>query len=252
LLRGVEFAQVPTTLLAQVDSGVGGKTGVNTRHGKNLVGVFHQPCLVVIDPEVLATLPAREVRAGYAEIAKCGALGDAGLFAWLEDHGRAVLNGDPEAVRAAVLASCRLKALVVAADEREQTGRRALLNLGHTFGHALETWYGYDGRLLHGEGVAVGMVLAARLSTALGLAPAAVAERLARHLRALGLPAGLDDLPEPKPSPETVVALMATDKKTLDGRLTLVLLQEVGAAVVVADVAPERVREILSRGETSS
>ena len=191
LKRGCNFVQVPTTLLAQVDSSVGGKTAINSRAGKNLVGAFHQPALVLIDPEVLDTLPPRELRAGYAEVVKYGLIDDPDFFAWCEANAAALLAGDPAARDYAIAYSVATKARIVAADERETTGTRALLNLGHTFGHALEAETGFSSRLLHGEGVAAGMALAYGYSADRGLAPAADAERLGKHLRAVGLPDGL-------------------------------------------------------------
>lgn len=243
-LRGVEFVQVPTTLLAQVDSSVGGKTGVNVRHGKNLVGAFHQPVAVLADTGVLDTLPAREVRAGYAEVAKYGLLGDRAFFDWLETAGPAVIAGDPEARVRAIAVSCAAKAAIVARDERE-TGDRALLNLGHTFGHALEAAVGFDGRLLHGEAVAIGMVLAFRLSARLGHAPAADGDRAAVHLAAVGLPVRPSDLGLAFPA-ETLLAAMRKDKKASDGKLTFVLARGIGAAFVARDVPEDVVAEVLA------
>jgi 3-dehydroquinate synthase len=238
-MRGIAFLQVPTTLLAMVDSSVGGKTGVNLPEGKNLIGAFHQPCAVVIDTDTLATLPARELRAGCAEVVKYGALGDVDFFAWLEDNVPALLARDPAALAYAIATSCRHKAAIVARDETEQ-GERALLNFGHTFAHALETASGY-GVLLHGEAVAIGMVLAARLSTQLGRAPAADAERLAALLARLGLPttipAGLQ--------PDALIALMRLDKKNVSGRLRLILWQEVGKAEIAPDVDAQAIQTVL-------
>ena len=249
LLRGLDFIQIPTTLLAQVDSSVGGKTGINTRHGKNLVGAFHQPRRVLIDTAVLDTLPRRELLAGYAEVAKYGALGDRGFFEWLEQHGRAVIDGDPDARRQAIVASCRAKAEVVAGDEREQAGgRRALLNLGHTFGHALEAMAGYDGSLLHGEAVAVGMVLAARLSVQIGACTGQDAERLTRHLSAVGLRTELDELdPTRGWTADDLLAHMTKDKKARDGRIVFVLLDALGDARVREDIDPAQARALLTR-----
>ena len=244
LKRGVDFVQIPTTLLAQVDSSVGGKTAINTKEGKNLVGVFHQPRMVIADIATLATLPARELRAGYAEVVKYGALGDAKFFAWLEANGAGALRGEPDKLEHIVAHSCRMKADIVARDERE-TGERALLNLGHTFGHALEAASGYSSRLLHGEGVAIGMVLAFRLSARLGLAPAADAERLAKHLRTSGLPAAIADIEGTRPDADTLLMHMMHDKKTKDGTLTFVLARGLGQAFTTRDVPIEAVREIL-------
>ena len=245
LRRGVRFVQVPTTLLAQVDSSVGGKTGINSPHGKNLVGAFHQPALVLADTALLDTLPRRDLLAGYAEVVKYGALGDAGFFAWLEAHGPAVAAGDPAARAHAVRRSCEMKAEIVVRDETEQ-GDRALLNLGHTFGHALEAATGYSDRLLHGEGVAVGMGLAAALSARLGLCPQEEPSRLAAHLRAMGMPAALADIPTELPDADGLMALMAQDKKVEAGRARFVLLRRLGEAVVSADVPAEAVRALLA------
>ena len=244
LRRGVRFVQVPTSLLAQVDSSVGGKTGINSAHGKNLIGAFHQPALVLADTAVLDTLPPRDLRAGYAEVVKYGALGDADFFAWLERNGPALANGDPEARAAAVRRSCQMKAEIVARDETEQ-GDRALLNLGHTFGHALEAATGYSDRLLHGEGVAVGMVLAATLSARLGLCPQEEPSRLAAHLRAMEMPAHLADIPGDLPDADGLMALMAQDKKVEAGRARFILLRRLGEAFVASDVPPEAVRSLL-------
>jgi 3-dehydroquinate synthase len=239
-MRGIDFVQIPTTLLAQVDSSVGGKTGVNLPAGKNLVGAFHQPRTVVIDTGTLATLPPREYRSGLAEVVKYGAIGDAAFFAWLEANAAALAARDEAAVAAAIAQSCLHKAGVVARDERED-GERALLNFGHTFGHALETSAGY-GTLLHGEAVAIGMVLAARLSAALGRAPAADTERLERLLAALDLPVAL---PAGHAADE-LLALMRLDKKNLSGRLRLILWNGIGDAQIVPDVDETAIRETLA------
>jgi 3-dehydroquinate synthase len=211
LKRGVDFAQIPTTLLSQVDSSVGGKTAINVPEGKNLVGMFHQPRIVIADISTLKTLPKRELLAGYAEVVKYGALGDEKFFAWLEANGVKALAADSAALIHVVAHSCQMKADIVARDERE-TGERALLNLGHTFGHALEAATGFSARLLHGEGVAIGMVLAAALSENLGLSPAPDTARLAKHLKAVGLPASIADIPGSRPGAETLIAAMAHDK----------------------------------------
>ncbi len=244
LKRGIAFAQIPTTLLAQVDSSVGGKTAINTPQGKNLVGLFHQPKIVIADTDVLKTLPPRELLAGYAEVAKYGALGDAAFFDWLEANGARALGGDSAAMVQAVAHACRMKADIVARDERE-TGDRALLNLGHTFGHALEAATGFSARLLHGEAVSIGMVLAFRLSVKLGLCSGQDAERFARHLKAVGLPTGIADIPGARPAPEVLLEHMAHDKKVKDGRMTFVLVRGVGEAFVTRDVATDAVREML-------
>jgi 3-dehydroquinate synthase len=243
LLRGVDFVQVPTTLLAQVDSSVGGKTGINTRHGKNLVGAFHQPRLVLADTQVLETLPRRQILAGYAEVVKYGCIDDPGFFAWLEDNGQALVAGDEAARRHAVGTSCRAKARIVAADEREG-GVRALLNLGHTFGHALEAETGFSDELLHGEAVAIGMVMAMRLSVRLGLCPQGDADRLVRHLAAVGLPTGL-----PGPRLWDVGRLlhhMAGDKKVKDGKVTFVLAQGIGDSFLSRDVPEAELAAVLA------
>jgi len=245
LKRGVDFAQIPTTLLSQVDSSVGGKTAINVPEGKNLVGMFHQPRIVIADIATLKTLPKRELLAGYAEVVKYGALGDAKFFDWLEANGTRALAGDTVALTRIVAHSCQMKADIVARDERE-TGERALLNLGHTFGHALEAATGYSDRLLHGEGVAIGTVLALQLSAKLGLSPASDAERFAKHLSAVGLPATIADIPGPRPDADTLIAAMAHDKKVKDGKLTFVLAKGLGHAFTARDVPMDAVREILS------
>lgn len=245
-LRGLPFVQIPTTLLAQVDSSVGGKTGVNTKHGKNLVGAFHQPRAVLADTATLATLPAREVRAGYAEIAKAGLIGDAEMFAWCERNGAAVVRGDREAQADAVLRACTFKANVVGDDEREEkpSDGRALLNLGHTFGHALEAEYGYTGGILHGEAVAVGLGLAFRLSARLGLCTPTDAERVVAHIDAVGLPAELRMLNR-RFSAARLIDHMRRDKKVHDGALTFVLARGIGEAFTSRDVPDEAVRELM-------
>ena len=244
LKRGIAFAQVPTTLLAQVDSSVGGKTAINVPEGKNLVGVFHQPSIVIADTNVLGTLPRRELLSGYAEVAKTAALGNEPYFSWLEAHATDALNGKPEAIVHAVAEACRMKAAIVARDERE-SGERALLNLGHTFGHALETATGFSDRLLHGEGVAIGMALAFKLSTKLGLCPAADTDRLIAHLKATGLPSEIADIPGERPSTDTLIAAMSHDKKVKDGKLIFVLARRLGTSFVTGDVPVEAVRDVL-------
>jgi 3-dehydroquinate synthase len=245
LKRGIDFAQIPTTLLAQVDSSVGGKTAINTPEGKNLVGLFYQPRIVIADIGVLSSLPKRERLAGYAEVAKYGALGDAEFFAWLEANAAAALKGDATVLTKMVAHSCRMKADIVARDERE-AGDRALLNLGHTFGHALEAATGFSDRLLHGEGVAIGMALAFRLSAQLGLAPAADAERIEKHLRAVGLPASIADISGPRASAGTLMRHMMHDKKAKDGRLTFILARGIGRAFVTNDVPMDAVQALLA------
>ena len=247
--RGLDFVQVPTTLLAQVDSSVGGKTGINSRHGKNLVGAFHQPILVVADTALLDTLPAREFRAGYAEVAKYGLLGDAKFFALLEANWRDIFSGGKSsgslAREQAIAACCRMKAAIVARDERE-TAERALLNLGHTFGHALEAGCGFSGRLLHGEAVALGMALAFDFSAAKGLVGTAEAARARAHLAAVGLPTYLKDVPGGVPDIDTLMDLIAQDKKVRRGKLTFILVRGIGQAFVENDVSAAEVRTFLA------
>lgn len=245
-LRGLPFVQVPTTLLSQVDSSVGGKTGVNTGRGKNLVGAFYQPRMVLADTGTLATLPPRELRAGYAEIAKAGLIGDAAFFAWCEANGAALVGGNREVQAEAIMRACAFKAAVVGDDEREEKPNdgRALLNLGHTFGHALEAEYGYSGGLLHGEGVAVGLGLAFRLSARLGHCAAADADRVVSHVAAMGMPAELRMLNR-RFSAETLVGHMRRDKKVRDGALKFVLARGIGQAFTTGDVPAQAVTELL-------
>src|SRR6185437_1729313 len=230
LLRGLDFVQLPTTLLAQVDSSVGGKTAIDTRHGKNLVGAFHQPILVVADIDTLATLPRRELLAGYAEVVKYGLIGDRAFYDWLEGRGAALVAGDVAARQQAVRRSCAAKAAVVAADEREE-GERALLNFGHTFGHAFEAATGFGEVLKHGEAVALGMQLAFDLSVRLGFCPPASAERVRRHLSGLGLPTVPSALGRPF-AVEALLPLMQKDKKVKDGQVTLILARDIGQAFI--------------------
>jgi len=241
--------QVPTSLLAQVDSSVGGKTGINSPQGKNLIGSFHQPVLVIADTAVLDTLSPRQFRAGYAEVAKYGLLGDEAFFTWLEKNYADVFSGG-SAREHAIATSCRAKASIVARDERE-TGERALLNLGHTFGHALETATGFSDRLFHGEGVAVGMVLAAEFSAQLGKIPDSDAARIKRHLADVGLPIRLQDIAgfaqEGLADADTLMTLMAQDKKVKRGKLTFILLEAIGRAVIAPDVEPAPVRDFLQQ-----
>ena len=235
LKRGCGFVQVPTTLLSQVDSSVGGKTAINSKAGKNLVGAFHQPACVLIDPTTLDTLPRREVAAGYAEVVKYGLIDDAAFFAWCEANGAALLAGGPAARTEAIRHSVSAKARIVSADERETGDVRALLNLGHTFGHALEAEAGFSDRLLHGEAIACGMALAFRYSVRTGLCAAEDATRVASHLSAVGLPATLADAGI-SASGETLVAHMAHDKKMAGGRLPFLLARGIGATFVAKDV----------------
>jgi 3-dehydroquinate synthase len=242
--RGLEYVQVPTTLLAQVDSSVGGKTGINSRHGKNLVGAFHQPILVLADTALLDTLPPRVFRAGYAEVAKYGLINDEAFFAWLEANWPEIFSGG-HAREHAIATSCLAKAAIVARDERE-TGDRALLNLGHTFGHALEAAAGFSERLLHGEAIAIGMTLAYAFSVRLRLAPATEADRVRRHLTAVGLPTQISQIPGEMPGVEGLMDLMAQDKKVKRGKLTLILARRVGASFIAADIEPGEVRGFLA------
>ncbi len=242
--RGMNFVQMPTSLLAQVDSSVGGKTGINTAYGKNLVGVFYQPQLVLADTEVLDTLSPREFRAGYAEVAKYGLIDRPDFFAWLEKNWQEVFAGGAARTEA-IAESCRSKAAVVARDERE-TGDRALLNLGHTFGHALETATGYDSsRLVHGEGVAIGMALAHRFSVKMNLAGVEAVERVEAHLKAVGLPTALSDVPGGLPPAEKLMDYIAQDKKVARGALTFILTHGIGQSFIAKDVPPAAVLEFL-------
>jgi 3-dehydroquinate synthase len=242
--RGIDFVQIPTTLLAQVDSSVGGKTGVNTRHGKNLVGAFHQPALVLADAALLDTLPPREFRAGYAEVVKYGLIADAPFFAWLEQKRGEVFAGGAARIEA-IATSCRHKAAIVGRDERE-TGERALLNLGHTFGHALEAATGYSDRLLHGEAIAIGMLLAFDFSARRGLLPGEHVRRLAAHLKEAGLPTAISDIPGKRVGADALIELMSQDKKVARGKLTLILTRGIGAAFIAADVPRTEVAEFLA------
>lgn len=244
-LRGLDYVQVPTTLLAQVDSSVGGKTGINAAHGKNLIGAFHQPKLVIIDTDTLSTLPERQMMAGYAEIVKYAFIGDPAFFAWLSDNGAKVLDRDQAALEHAIATSCAAKAAIVAADEREN-GARALLNFGHTFAHALEAACGYDRRLLHGEAVSIGMALAFDASARMGLCPQEEADRAIAHMRALGLRTRIADIDGfPIASPDDLIELMGSDKKVSGGKLTFILSRGIGKAFVTQDVDMDAVRESL-------
>jgi 3-dehydroquinate synthase len=242
--RGLDFVQVPTTLLAQVDSSVGGKTGINSLHGKNLIGAFHQPILVIADTALLDTLPEREFRAGYAEVAKFGMLGDADFFSWLETNWQEVFAGKA-AREHAIAVCCRGKAGVVSRDERE-IGERALLNLGHTFGHAFEAGAGYSQRLLHGEAVALGCVLAFEFSARKGLVSEADAKRVRAHLAAVGLPTQVKDVQGGVPAIGQLMDLIAQDKKVKRGKLTFILARRIGQAFVASDVDPAEVRGFLA------
>ncbi len=248
--RGLDYVQVPTTLLAQVNSSVGGKTAINSRHGKNLVGMFHQPILVLADTALLDTLPARDFRAGYAEVAKFGLLGDAGFFAWLESNWQEVFAGGgssgSSAREHAIAIACRGKAGIVARDERE-TGERALLNLGHTFGHAFEAAAGFSDRLLHGEAVALGIVCAFEFSASVGLLPQAEAERAISHLAAVGLPTHIRQASNMHVSVDMLMGLIGQDKKVKRGKLTFILARGIGNSFIASDVDPAQVRAFLTQ-----
>ncbi|MCB2057093.1 MAG: 3-dehydroquinate synthase [Novosphingobium sp.] len=246
LKRGCHFIQLPTTLLAQVDSSVGGKTAINTAAGKNLVGAFHQPALVLADLAVLDTLPRRELQAGYAEVVKYGLLGDAGFFAWCDEHGQALLDGDASSREYAVAHSVSAKARIVKQDERETTGLRALLNLGHTFGHALEAQTGFGARLLHGEAVALGMVLAARFSAHRGFMPHASAEHVAAHFAAVGMASEVAALGL-NCDGHTLTRHMLHDKKMDAGTLPFVLMKGIGEAFLARDVGLDEVAAFLDQ-----
>lgn len=243
--RGIRFVQIPTTLLAQVDSSVGGKTGINTAMGKNLVGAFHQPSLVLADIGLLDSLPRRDLLAGYGEVVKYGLLGDAAFFDWLEQNGPALAVGDLAARSYAVRRSCEMKAGIVMRDETEQ-GERALLNLGHTFCHALEAATGYSHRLLHGEGVAVGCALAFELSARLGLCSQEDPSRVRAHLRAMGMKTDIADIPGDLPDANGLLRLMGQDKKVVDGTLRFILARGIGEAFVTSDVPKETVLSVLA------
>ncbi len=246
LLRGINYVQIPTTLLAQVDSSVGGKTAINARQGKNLIGHFYQPRLVVADTKTLDTLPKRELLAGYAEVVKYGLLGNAEFFTWLEANGTALLAGDHQARRHAVATSCRMKAAIVAEDEQEK-GQRALLNLGHTFAHALEAETGFGEKLLHGEAVAIGMVMAFELSARLNLCPPEDTARVRRHLQATGLPTAPPGHPSGQWDVERLISLMGSDKKVAKGRPVFILARAIGDAFIARDVELSDVEAILEQ-----
>ncbi len=247
--RGMDFVQLPTSLLAQVDSSVGGKTGINSRHGKNLIGAFHQPRLVLADLASLRTLPPREFAAGYAEVVKYGLIDDEGFYFWLEQHRAEIFAGGPARAEA-IARCCAAKARFVLADEKE-TGVRALLNLGHTFGHALEKATGYSQRLLHGEGVAIGMVLAHALSARLGLAPSQDTGRIAAHLSAAGLPTRLADIPGELPGTDALMQAIGQDKKVVRGALTFILTRGIGRAFIERNVAPAEVSAFLEQARSA-
>ena len=246
-LRGIKVIQVPTTLLSQVDSSVGGKTGVNVRQGKNLVGSFHQPSLVAIDTQVLQTLPSRQLFAGYAEVLKYGLIKDRSFFDWLELNGKKVLEGDKLAQQFAIFTSCRIKAEIVEADEKEKN-LRAILNFGHTFGHALEAEAGYDGNLLHGEAVSIGMVLAIELSKSLGYLSGQDAGRAVEYIRNIGLPTNINSI-EGSTSwhPDGIIQHMQHDKKVSNGQLRFVLIKGIGEALLTADVERNDIYSVIEK-----
>jgi 3-dehydroquinate synthase len=247
LRRGMRYVQLPTTLLAQVDSSVGGKTAINATHGKNLIGTFHQPSLVLADIDLLATLPQRQFRAGYVEAVKYAMLGDAAYFDWLEANRQSLFRREPALLSQAIGVAVAGKAAIVARDETE-TGERMLLNLGHTFGHALEAWAGYSDKLLHGEAVAIGITLAFQLSRELGFTDAASVERVRNHLASAGLPTHIKDIAGNEwPQAEALLRLMAQDKKVRAGQLTLILARGIGKAFATRDVAAATVRDFLAR-----
>jgi 3-dehydroquinate synthase len=248
-LRGIDLVQIPTTLLAQVDSSIGGKTGIDTPYGKNLVGAFHQPLLVIADTDLLDSLSPREFRSGYAEAAKHGLINDEPFFAWLEKNWKNVFAGGPDRVHA-VATSCRAKAAIVGRDERE-AGERALLNLGHTFGHALEAAAGYSDRLLHGEAVALGILLAFRLSNRLGLCPAGDVERVTAHFSAVGLPTKLSEVAGGLPGTDALLALMAKDKKVREGALVFILARGIGKAEIAQGIDIQAVRKTLDEARSN-
>ena len=244
LRRGVRLVQVPTTLLAQVDSAIGGKTGINTEHGKNLIGSFHQPSLVIADTGLLATLPERQLRTGYAEVVKYGLIGDPEFFGWLEQNWRRLFAGESQALGHAIEMSCRAKAAIVEQDERE-SDRRALLNLGHTFAHALEIWSGYSDRLLHGEAVAIGMALAFEFSEQLGHCAARDRERVMAHLSEAGLPVAISEIPGEPPDAATLLRHTAQDKKVSGGKPALILTRGIGRAFIERSVPMDQLETFL-------
>jgi len=244
LRRGVDFIQIPTSLLAQVDSSVGGKTGINSVQGKNLIGAFHQPKLVLADTDVLTTLPNREFISGYGEVVKYGLLGDADFFEWLEANGPRLTEGNEAARIRAIHRSCEMKADIVARDEKEK-GDRALLNLGHTFGHALEAATGYSDRLLHGEGVAIGCALAFELSMRLGLCPQEDPSRVRAHLAAMGMKKDISDISGDLPDADGLIQLMGQDKKVSDGKIAFILARGIGQAYVEKQVDMAVVKAVL-------
>lgn len=247
LMRSIPYVQIPTTLLAMVDSSVGGKTGIDTPQGKNLIGTFHQPQAVLIDPDVLKTLPARHLKAGYAEVVKYGLIQDENFYDWLTQHGSSLVKGEIDAQIKAIETSCQAKANVVAADETEQ-GQRALLNLGHTFGHAIEKINGYNESILHGEAVAIGIVLAFKLSHRLGLCSTEDITTITQHLNTIDLPTRLSDFKHLPTDPQLYLAAMTTDKKALNGWPAFILVRGIGKAFISTDVTQEDVRPVLAEG----
>ena len=245
LRRGVGFVQVPTSLLAQVDSSVGGKTGINTREGKNLIGAFHQPSLVLADVEVLNTLTQRNFMSGYGEVVKYGLLGNEKFFSWLEKNGSAVFKGDIAARLEAIRMSCQIKVDIVVKDETEQ-GDRALLNLGHTFGHALEAATGYSNRLLHGEAVAIGCVLAFELSARLGFCSQEAPSRVRSHLRKMGMKTDIADINGGLPVAAELLSIMAQDKKVVDGKLNFILVKNIGESFITSDIDKDMILSVLN------
>jgi 3-dehydroquinate synthase len=246
-LRGIDFVQVPTTLLAQVDSSVGGKTAINTKQGKNLVGSFYQPSIVIIDTRVLDTLPQRQVIAGYAEVVKYGLIKNRPFFEWLEINGGKLISGEPQARQIAIVESCKTKAEIVAADERE-LGNRAILNFGHTFGHALEAEAGFNGDLLHGEAVSLGMVMALNLSKIMGFCEGQEVDRVSRHLKSLGLPVNLNSFSGfSNWRVDDLIKHMKQDKKVLRGKMRFILVQEIGKSFITSEVDVAQVREVISQ-----
>lgn len=245
LLRGIPFIQMPTSLLAQVDSSVGGKTGINSAHGKNLIGAFFQPRLVIMNTDWLKTLPIREMRAGYAEILKYGLLYDAEFYKWLRLNAQKLFDHDEAVLTRAIMRSCEIKAEIVSKDEFETTGLRALLNLGHTFAHAFETLCGYDGRLLHGEAVAIGLICAAELSSLRGMIPQDEVDELRGHLKELGFMTRLSDIPNLNAEPADYIAIMKRDKKALNDSMVFILLRAIGTAYVDRTVTKEEVLSVL-------
>ena len=246
ILRGITFIQIPTTLLAQVDSSVGGKTGINTQHGKNLVGSFYQPRLVLSDTTALETLPQRELLAGYAEIVKYGLIGDRDFFEWLEQNGKALVDGSQKLRKHAIIASCRAKAKIVSKDEKE-LGNRALLNFGHTFGHALEAETGFGENLLHGEAVSIGMVMAFDLSVQIGICPPKDADRVRTHLTSMGLPIRPTDIPNQTWQSDTLLSHMAQDKKVHKGKMTFILTRGIGNTFITSEVDTTEVKALLAQ-----